>query len=86
MSESDRHKRGTNATASMLANRGYTKGQINRMKMASEGEIRRKPLDWLDRHINAKMDTLGGYVMQYYGDMALRNFLSEFKKMRIVKK
>ena len=73
-----------------LSKNGYTTAQINRAKYTSHGSVtdgkERKPLDWIDQHINATIDELANDVQEFYGDEALRSLLAEYHKMRIVKK
>ena len=72
-----------------LTKKGYSLRDINTYKYLSQekgtGKVR-TPLDWLDRHINRRINELADYVQEYYGDASLRCLLEEFGKARIVKK
>lgn len=70
------------------ASEGLTKSQQRRSKMADSADtraIRRKPLDWIDGHLDGSVGQLADAVQAYYGDAALRNMLTEFNKNKIVK-
>lgn len=75
----------------IIANRaadGLTKTQLRRSKIGDVDDIRaikRKPLDWIDGHLNGSVGQLADAVQAYYGDAALRNMLTEFNKTKIVK-
>lgn len=75
----------------IIANRaadGLTKTQLRRSKIGGVDDkraIKRKPLDWIDGHLNGSVGQLADAVQAYYGDAALRNMLAEFKKTKIVK-
>lgn len=78
-----------NAAAMELANRGYTKAQINRSKYAYDNDGRavvRTPLDWIDRHVTISIPVLADAVQHYYGDAALRQLVNELTKSKIIKK
>lgn len=61
--------------------------EINREKRPDERDlkIQRTALDWIDKHINAGMDTLADAVQEFYGDDALRQLLDDFPKTKINK-
>lgn len=75
----------------IIANRaadGLTKTQLRRSKIGDVDDkraIKRKPLDWIDGHLNGSVGQLADAVQAYYGDAALRNMLTEFNKTKIVK-
>lgn len=75
----------------IIANRaadGLTKTQLRRSKIGDVDDkraIKRKPLDWIDGHLNGSVGQLADTVQVYYGDAALRNMLAEFNKTKIVK-
>lgn len=72
-----------------LKKKGYTTTQINKAKWKAEGGKtgkERQPLDWIDQHINSSIDVLASAVQEYYGDVALKQLMENFQKMRIVKK
>ena len=70
-----------------MLQRGYTVSEINREKRPDERDlkIQRTALDWIDKHINAGMDTLADAVQEFYGDDALRQLLDDFPKTKINK-
>ena len=45
----------------------------------------RKPLDWMDRHINDNVDELADLVQEFYGDEALRQMMEDLPKLKIKK-
>ena len=89
-SEREIRNRTWNEYTRELSKNGYTTAQINRAKYTRNGIVtkgkERKPLDWIDQHINATIDELANDVQEFYGDEALRSLLAEYNKMRIVKK
>ena len=88
-SESEIRNKKWNIYTQLLLQRGYNHREINQHKFISSekgtGKVR-TPLDWLDQHINRRINELADYVQEYYGDMAMRVLLKEVGKMRIVKK
>lgn len=83
----DMQQRRFNIIASEMLQRGYTVSEINREKRPDERDlkIQRTALDWIDKHINAGMDTLADAVQEFYGDDALRQLLDDFPKTKINK-
>lgn len=71
--------------AQELRRQGYTTRQVNSAKVAGEGAIARRPLDWIDRHIDTSINALADTVQEYYGDDALRQMLSNLNQIKINK-
>lgn len=72
-----------------LRKKGYSLKEINSYKYPSleQGKDNvRTPLDWLDQHINRRINELADYVQEFYGDVAMKLLLEEVGKIRIVKK
>ena len=70
-----------------LRRSGYRSKEIRGMKFLDErGGKPRTPLDWLDQHINRRINELADHVQEYYGDVAMQTLLRELGKIRIVKK
>lgn len=74
--------------AGEMLKKGYSVREINTAKYVDKNDLRvaRKPLDWIDQHINSDMDTLADLVQEFYGDEALRQMLQDFDKLKIKKK
>lgn len=75
--------------ARRLLKKGMAKQELNSLKriIKEDGRVDvRTPLDWLDQHINHRINELADHVQEYYGDAAMRTLLEEFGKVRIVKK
>ena len=70
----------------MLEN-GYVTREINVAKRIADKQntIRRTPLDWFDKCINQNINHLADIAQDFYGDEALRQILSNFHKIKIVK-
>ncbi len=72
-----------------LRRNGLTNREINTHKFLTKdnGKLTvRTPLDWIDQHISKRIDELATYVQEFYGDEALRQMLTQFDKIKIVKK
>lgn len=72
-----------------LRKKGLSLREINTYKYTSIDERKgnvRTPLDWLDQHINRRINELADHVQEFYGDQAMKILLEEVGKMRIVKK
>lgn len=69
--------------------RGYSHGQVNRLKVYvnnQSGAVLREPLDWIDIHVHESIETLADSVQEFYGDEALRSLSKDLKKITILKK
>ncbi len=78
-----------NTFTAELTRKGYSMREINTYKFVSREAGTNKvrtPLDWLDGHINARINELADHVQEYYGDVAMRVLLEEIGKVRIIKK
>lgn len=66
---------------------GYSRSQLRRMKWSpgGGGNIKRTPLNWLDKHLDDGLDELAGLVSRYYGDEATRQMAKNFDNIKIVK-
>lgn len=73
--------------ASEMVKKGSTVAEVNATKRAYETDlqVQRRALDWIDKHIDAGMDTLADAVQEFYGDDALRQLLNDFPKTKINK-
>lgn len=70
-----------------LRRAGFRSKEIRGMKFFDEREGKpRTPLDWIDQHINRRINELADHVQEYYGDAAMKILLDEIGKIRIVKK
>ena len=88
-SESEIRNKTWNIYTTELIRKGVSMREINSYKFLDKekgtGKVR-TPLDWLDQHINHRINELADHVQEYYGDAAMRTLLEEFGKVRIVKK
>lgn len=88
-SESEIRNKTWNVFTTELSRQGMSSREINTFKFLSQekgtGKVR-TPLDWLDQHINRRINELADYVQEYYGDVAMKQLLEEIGKVRIVKK
>lgn len=73
--------------ASEMMKRGYLTREVNVAKKVLADDLRRarKPLDWMDRHINDNVDELADLVQEFYGDEALRQMMEDLPKLKIKK-
>lgn len=72
--------------ALQMLKRGYTNKEVRERKRWNEtAVVKRKPLDWLDHHVDERINTLADYVQEYYGDRALRSLAYTFSNAKIVK-
>lgn len=88
-SESEIRNKTWNIYTTELRRQGLSSREINTFKFLdkSKGSGRvRTPLDWLDQHINRRINELADHVQEFYGDAAMRILLDEIGKIRIVKK
>jgi len=88
-SESEIRNKTWNIYTTELRRHGLSSREINTFKFLdkSKGSGRvRTPLDWLDQHINRRINELADHVQEFYGDAAMRILLDEIGKIRIVKK
>lgn len=88
-SESEIRNKTFNVFTTELRRHGLSNREINTFKFLekSEGSGRvRTPLDWLDQHINRRINELADHVQEFYGDAAMRLLLDEIGKVRIMKK
>lgn len=74
--------------ASEMLKRGYLVREVNTAKKVRTGDlsVARKPLDWMDKHINDDVGSLADLVQEFYGDEALRQMLDDLPKLKIKKK
>lgn len=88
-SESEIRNKTWNIFTTELRRQGLTSREINTFKFLDKekdtGKVR-TPLDWLDQHINRRINELADHVQEFYGDAAMRILLDEIGKIRIVKK
>lgn len=88
-SETEIRNKTWNIFTTELKRQGLSSRQINTFKFLDKGEGTgrvRTPLDWLDQHINRRVNELADHVQEYYGDAAMRILLEEIGKVRITKK
>lgn len=71
-----------------MAKKGYSNAEINTAKITygNQSNIRRTPLNWLDKHIDNNINHLADIAQEFYGDQALRNILRNFSNIKITKK
>lgn len=82
-----RHYQNT-AMAREFRRQGFKNGQIRDMKIVDENnqdDIRRSPLDWLDKYIAGGMNNLADTCVNYYGDDALRGIAEQIGRAKIKK-
>lgn len=88
-SESEIRNKTWNIFTYDLRKKGLSSREINTFKFLSQekgtGKVR-TPLDWLDQHINRRINELADHVQEFYGDAAMKILLQEIGKVRIVKK
>lgn len=74
--------------ARRLMKKGMSTKEVNSHKILADRASNRvrTPLDWIDQHINHRINELADYVQTFYGDEAMRHLLEEVGKIRIVKK
>ena len=88
-SESEIRNKTWNIYTTELRRQGLSNREINTFKFLDKdrntGRVR-TPLDWLDQHINRRINELADHVQEFYGDAAMRILLDEIGKIRIVKK
>lgn len=74
--------------ARRLMKKGMSTTEVNSHKILADRASNRvrTPLDWIDQHINHRINELADYVQTFYGDEAMRHLLEEVGKIRIVKK
>lgn len=88
-SESEIRNKTWNIFTYDLRKKGLSTREINTFKFLDKerntGKVR-TPLDWLDQHINRRINELADHVQEFYGDAAMRILLDEIGKIRIVKK
>lgn len=74
--------------ASRMLQKGYSRQEVNTAKIYGEGnsQILRTKLDWIDIHIDSRVERLADLCQEYYGDDALKQILRDIDKMKIVKK
>lgn len=88
-SESEIRNKTWNIFTTELRRQGLSSREINTIKFLEKekdtGKVR-TPLDWLDQHINRRINELADHVQEFYGDAAMRILLDEIGKIRIVKK
>lgn len=87
-SEKDKKNKIFSLEAGHYLKRGFSVNDVNSMKVTFKNDVRRarEPLNWIDVHINAGKEQLADLVQTFYGDNALRIFLKNFDKLKIVKK
>ncbi|WP_195334105.1 hypothetical protein [Bacteroides salyersiae] len=87
-SDSDIKKRLFGGEAKEMLENGYRTREINVAKKiaGNQNVIRRTPLNWFDKHINQNIKYLADVAQGFYGDEALRQILSNFHKLKIIKK
>lgn len=79
---------GKNDVAQGYLAKGYTLGEVKRLKVYDDNDtmpIARTPLDWIDKHIDDNIEELAGLVQEYYGDKSLRDLLLDFQNIKIKK-
>lgn len=74
--------------ASRMLQKGYSRQEVNTAKIYGEGnsQILRTKLDWIDVHIDSKVERLADLCQEYYGDEAAKQILTHLDKIKIVKK
>lgn len=79
-----------NEMTAALFKRGYTKSEINQAKVVNHRTVLkgkdRKPLNWIDQHLEAGAAQLADIAQEFYADMTLDKMLEEIRKMKIEKK
>lgn len=64
---------------------GMKSKEINALKAVNIGELKRKPLDWLDSHLTSNLNSLADIVQNYYGDVAAKCVLESLNSLKINK-
>lgn len=84
----ERNKKKAESTIAELLHMGYKRSELKGWKFREQTDTGRErtPLDWLDQHINRRINELADHVQEFYGDAAMRILLDEIGKIRIVKK
>ncbi len=74
--------------ASRMLKKGYSNKEVNTAKIYDDGNrpIMRTKLDWIDIHIDSKIERLADLCQEYYGDDAVKQILTHLDKIKIVKK
>lgn len=74
--------------ASRMLQKGYSRQEVNTAKIYGEGnsQILRTKLDWIDIHIDSRVERLADLCQEYYGDEAAKQILTHLDKIKIVKK
>ncbi len=74
--------------ASRMLQKGYSRQEVNTAKIYGEGnsQILRTKLDWIDIHIDSRVERLADLCQEYYGDEAAKQILAHLDKIKIVKK
>lgn len=65
--------------------KGMTSKEINAQKGILIGDVRRRPLDWIDGIINRQIGELADSVQEFYGDKAVEQALQGLNKVKINK-
>ena len=63
--------------------KGYTRKEIAKKYVAGSGEIRRKPVDWLDSVLKSSIGELADIVCEYHGDKAMEQILEVLDRATI---
>nr|DAT41426.1 MAG TPA: hypothetical protein [Caudoviricetes sp.] len=74
------------AIASRKAKEGFSTKEMKKIKIpTSMGAVYRRPLNFLDKVIDQKIEELADLSGEYYGDNALRKILNTYDKLKIEK-
>lgn len=63
--------------------KGFTRKEIAKKYVAGSGEIRRKPVDWLDSVLKSSIGELADIVGEYHGDKAMKQVLEVLDRATI---
>ena len=67
-----------------LYNDGYSTADLRKKKyVTSSQEIKRNPVDFIDRYIDENIDALAKLAQDFYGDLAYKDVLQKFDKIKI---
>ena len=74
------------AIASRKVKEGFSNKEMRKIKIATPvGTVYRRPLNFLDKVIDQKIESLADISGEYYGDNALRKILNTYDKLKIEK-
>ena len=66
-----------------MLKRGYSRREIKSSFVAGSGEIRRRPVDWLDSVLKENIGELADITAEYHGDESMRKVLEVLDRATI---